>query len=180
MPCSVATAKDVRDMADNPKVSVCMITYNHERYIAQALESALVQETTFPVEIVVGDDCSTDSTNSVLQDLRRRFPERVRLLDRSSNLGMNRNFADVLANCRGRYVALLEGDDYWTDTLKLQKQVDALDAHLEWAICFHTTHCFHEDGAHPPYDYPPEPMKDVSQIEDLIEWNFMQTCSVMF
>ncbi|HMP08564.1 MAG TPA: glycosyltransferase, partial [Lacipirellulaceae bacterium] len=112
---------------DEVKVSVCMVTYNHERYIAQAVESALAQQTTFPVEIVIGEDCSTDGTRAILAGLAERHPGIVRLRLADANQGAKRNFVGTFAACRGEYVTILEGDDYFTNPAKLQLQADALD-----------------------------------------------------
>jgi len=166
-------------MIGSPKVSVHAITYNHERYIAQGVHSALTQQTTFPFEIVVGEDCSTDGTLAILKDLERTHPDRIRLLARKPNVGAAANFRQTLAECRGEYVALLEGDDYWTDPHKLQKQVEALDAHPDWSMCFHTARCLHEDGS-ASFDYPVDWPKEVSTFTDLLETNFIATCSVVF
>ncbi len=117
------------------KVSVAMITYNHEKYIAQAIESILSQDVRFDYEIVIGEDLSTDRTRAVVMDFQRRYPDRIRLLLRDHNVGSVRNFADTIEACQGEYLALLEGDDYWICNNKLQMQVDFLDAHPEYAIC---------------------------------------------
>ncbi len=106
------------------KVSVCMVTYNHARYIAQAVESVLAQRTDFPIEIVVGEDCSTDGTRGILVDLARRNSQTIRLRLAEYNQGGSSNFFGTLAACRGQYVAMLEGDDFWSSPDKLQKQVD--------------------------------------------------------
>ena len=119
-----ATSPDPADV----KVSVAMITYNHERFIAQAIESVLMQQTDFAVELVIGEDCSTDGTRAIVRDYGERYPERIRLLLPEHNLGMMPNFVATLKACRGQYVASVEGDDYWTDPHKLQKQVDFLES----------------------------------------------------
>src|SRR6185295_15883149 len=98
-----------------PTVSVCVITFNHERFIAEAIESALAQKTRLDYEIVVGDDGSTDDTPRILARLAEQHAPRLRVVRRQENLGINRNLAATLQECRGRYIALLEGDDYWTD-----------------------------------------------------------------
>lgn len=116
------------------KVSVCMVTYNHEPFIAQAIESVLMQRTNFAYELVIGEDCSTDGTRRVVERYAERHPDVVRPLFREQNLGMHRNFVDTLSRCRGEYVALLEGDDYWTDPYKLQKQAEFLDEHPEYVL----------------------------------------------
>ena len=157
-----------------------MITYNHERFIAQAIESALAQQADFEFEIVVGEDCSTDRTRAILLEYQARFPDMIRLLLPERNLGMHQNLVQALQACAGQYIALLEGDDYWSATDKLQKQVDFLDRRADCAICFHATTMLDEDGGSPPWTYPPWRQKPIATLEDLLDRNFMQTCSVMF
>ena len=160
------------------KVSILMITYNHEKYIAEALDSVLMQEVDFDYEIVIGEDCSTDGTREIVLAYQRRHPDRIRPLLPASNIGMIQNFVQTYQACRGELVAILEGDDFWTCSKKLQKQVDFLDAHPESAICFTTTKVFYEEKDAPDYLFPAQ-CKEVSCIEDLLLGNFMQTCSVM-
>lgn len=125
-----------------PKVSVCMITYNHEHYIAQAIESVMMQHTTFAVELVVGEDCSTDNTRAIIEEYQQRYPGKIRIVFTPNNVGPNPNFIRTCAACRGEYIALLEGDDYWTDPTKLQRQVDALSINGDFAFCFHDAETF--------------------------------------
>jgi glycosyltransferase involved in cell wall biosynthesis len=129
-----------------PKVSVCIITYNHERFIAQALDSVLSQETDFEFEVVVGEDCSTDSTAEIVQQYAQRYPSRVRALIREKNLA-GRNLETTINECRGQYVALLEGDDYWTSRQKLERQVSLLDRNPRLVGCFHRATVVDELGA---------------------------------
>jgi glycosyltransferase involved in cell wall biosynthesis len=163
-----------------PRVSVLMATYNHERYIAQAVQSALEQETEFPVEIVIGEDCSTDRTREILLEFQRTHSDRIRLLLHERNVGGPANIAAVYAACRGDYVAMLEGDDYWTDKTKLQQQVTALERHPHWSTCFHLTRRVYEDGSREPELYPLVWTKPVATIEDLFQENFIGTCSLVF
>src|SRR6478752_3440632 len=120
--------------SDTPKVSVCIPTYNHEAYIAQAVESVLEQRTNFGVEVLIGEDCSTDRTRQIICELAARHPDKIRLRLAEKNQGAGRNFADLFEHCRGEYVVILEGDDYWTSPNKLQIQVDTLDARPDWAM----------------------------------------------
>jgi glycosyltransferase involved in cell wall biosynthesis len=165
---------------DEIKVSVCMTTYNHERYIAQAVESVLAQQVDFPIELVVGEDLSTDRTREIVQDLAQKHPDRIRLRLSDRNLGGQANFLATIALCRGQYVAMLEGDDYWTCADKLQRQVEALDSHPEWAICFHPCACLYEDGMQGIPVYPLGWAKPVATMEDLFSSNFLPTSSVVF
>ena len=119
-----------------PKVSVCMIAYQHAAYIRQAIESILSQDVDFPIELVIGDDCSRDDTAAICEEFARR-DSRVRLLSSDRNLGGMPNFTRTLLACVGVYIAVCEGDDYWTDPQKLRKQVQFLDAHPDHAGTTH-------------------------------------------
>ena len=165
-------------MNSPPRVSVLIITWNHERYIEQAVGSALMQETPFEYEIVIGEDCSTDRTRDILHRLDVEYPGRLRLLCRNPNLGMMRNFMETYAACRGEYVAFLEGDDYWTDSHKLERQIAELDAHLHWSLCFHRVRYVDESGASTGRVFP-ESAKSEIQASDLFAENVIQTCSVV-
>ena len=165
---------------EDVKVSVCVVTYNHERYIAQAIESVLAQRTTFPYEIVIGEDCSTDNTRAIVRDLVARYPDRIRLRLADRNQGGKQNFMGTFNDCRGQYVVILEGDDYWTCADKLQLQVEALEAHPNWALCFHPATCVYEDGRQGPELLPESWDRSEGRLEDLFERNFMATSSVLF
>ncbi|WP_179004942.1 glycosyltransferase family 2 protein [Winogradskyella forsetii] len=115
----------------SPMVSVCVITYNQESYIQQCLESILGQKTDFDVEIVIGEDCSSDKTATRIEKLAETN-ESINLLVNNTNLGVLPNFIRTLGACKGKYIAFCEGDDYWIDENKLQKQVDFLDEHPKY------------------------------------------------
>lgn len=132
-------------------VSVCCITYNHEDFLAQTIESVLMQETNFAVELVIGEDCSTDRTRQIALDYQARYPERIRLLLPEKNLGIMGNLMDTLAACRGRYIAFVEGDDYWTDPHKLQRQVAEMEAQPGCALCIHDAEVFRQNSSEPSY-----------------------------
>jgi len=121
----------------HPLVSIASITYNHEKFIAQAIDSWLMQETNFEVEIVIGEDCSSDNTRKIIESFVDKYPDMVRLIISDKNVGMMPNFIRTLKACKGKYIALCEGDDYWTDPLKLQQQVDFLEMNEDYSICFH-------------------------------------------
>lgn len=120
-----------------PMVSVLMLTYNHERFVRQAVASVLSQRTAFTVQLVIGEDCSRDNTRAVVQELARQHPDRISLFLPPRNVGPLANWWECYQLCRGAYVAHLEGDDYWTDPEKLQLQVDHLEAHSDRVACFH-------------------------------------------
>jgi glycosyltransferase involved in cell wall biosynthesis len=162
------------------RVTALVITYNHSSYVAAALESALRQEVDFEYEILVSEDCSTDGTREIVHDFHRRHPARIRLLLSERNLRNNEVIARGLRAARGQYIALLDGDDYWTSARKLQKQVDFLDRHSECAICFHNAQVVHEDGSRAPWLWTPENQKEISSIADIWRGNFIATASAMF
>ncbi|WP_281725745.1 glycosyltransferase family 2 protein [Lachnoclostridium phocaeense] len=108
-------------------LSVIVITYNHEKYLEQSLKSILNQKTKFPIEILVGNDCSTDNTELVLEKYRNN--SNITVYNRRNNLGATKNLVDLINRAQGKYIALLEGDDFWIDNYKLQKQVDYLEKH---------------------------------------------------
>lgn len=161
-----------------PKVSVCMLAYNHARFLDEALRSVLAQETQFPIEIVIGEDCSTDGTSQIVTRWQQAHPALINALLRGQNLGMMPNAIATYEQCRGEYIAFLEGDDYWTDPLKLQRQVDALEAHPEWSGCFHRVQYVSESGASLGKVFPDRVRSEVD-FEELCAGNPIQTCSLI-
>lgn len=114
-----------------PLVSVCMITYNHAPYLAQAIDCVLAQKTSFPFELVIGEDRSKDGTRAIAEEYQRRYPDRIRIVASDDNVGMQRNLLRTEAACRGTFIAYCEGDDYWHNPDKLQLQVDHLQRNSE-------------------------------------------------
>lgn len=166
------------------KVSVLVITYNHEPFLGQALDSVLAQQTDFEVEIVVGEDCSTDGTRAVLCGYARRYPSRLRLLLHERNLGIRENHLAVLAACRGEYVALLEGDDLWPVPHKLQRQVELLDADPAAAGCFANAVVVDAEGrsVHPDYlaFMKQRVTGDVVPAESIVPFGISPACTICF
>lgn len=120
-----------------PVLSVCMVTYNHEKWIGQAIEAVLKQETVFPIELVIGEDCSTDNTAAVIKTYAEKNKNVIVSISNKKNLGLAKNFSQLLNHCKGKYVAICEGDDFWTDIKKLQKQVDFLESSPGHVLCSH-------------------------------------------
>ena len=120
---------------NEPLCSVLSITYNHAPYIAQAIESFLAQETTFPFEIVIGEDCSTDGTREIVFDYAKRHPEIIRVVTSDKNVGIVPNFLRTFWACRGKYIAFCEGDDFWQQPKKLQIQTDFLQRNADYGMC---------------------------------------------
>lgn len=117
-----------------PLASVAMITYNHAPYIGKAIEGVLMQKTSFPIELVIGEDCSTDGTCDIVLDYHRRYPSYIRVICSRNNVGMKKNCCRTINAARGKYLAFCEGDDYWKDPFKLQKQVDYLEKHTDCGL----------------------------------------------
>lgn len=150
-----------------PKLSVVVLAYNHEKFLRQALDSVLMQEVDFDYEVIVGEDCSPDGTRSIVQAYEQQYPDRLRPIYQPHNVGMGTNFRHCLEACRGEYIALLEGDDYWTDPRKLQKQVAWLAANPDFSLCFHPVADQHEDGSRPT-GVPRQFAKDVYTFDDFL------------
>ncbi|MBU2939570.1 glycosyltransferase [Lacinutrix sp. C3R15] len=119
-------------------VSICMITYGHEKFIQQTIESVLMQQTSFDFEVIIANDCSPDATDTVVENLIKNHEKGnlITYYSHTKNKGMYANFMFVLDACKAKYIALCEGDDYWVDPLKLQKQVDFLEANPDYEVCF--------------------------------------------
>lgn len=160
------------------KLSICCITYNHENFIAQALDGFLMQKTNFGYEIVIGEDCSTDKTLEIIKQYQERYPEKIKLFANKTNIGMMPNFIKILKECAGKYIALCEGDDYWTDPYKLQKQVNFLETNEDYAICFHEAICLFEDGKE--FFYNNIKHNTTFGFLDLTQKNFISTASCVF
>jgi glycosyltransferase involved in cell wall biosynthesis len=121
----------------NPLVSVTMITYNHISFIEEAIKGVISQITSFPVELIIGDDYSTDGTREICVRYQKLYPEIIKLKLPKKNIGINFNSTSNKILCKGKYIAENEGDDYWTDPLKLQKQVDFLEANESYVVSCH-------------------------------------------
>jgi glycosyltransferase involved in cell wall biosynthesis len=161
-------------------VSMLVVTYNHAQFVRQALDGALAQRLAQPFEILVSEDCSTDGTREIVQEYAERHPHLVRLLLSKRNLHSNEVVARGLRAARGRYVALLDGDDYWTSDDKLQAQVAVLDVRPDLTICFHNVQVVDErsESTGRLWNAPGQP--EVSDLHELLRGNFIATSSVMY
>ncbi|MDO6597674.1 glycosyltransferase [Oceanihabitans sp. 2_MG-2023] len=132
----------------NPVVSICMITYGHEAFIKQAIESVLMQHTNFDFELIIADDCSPDNTKRVVEEIQNsnNKGDCIVYYRHLKNKGVMANFAFALNKCQGKYIALLEGDDYWVDELKLQKQFDFLEHNTDYVLSCHNASVLDENG----------------------------------
>jgi glycosyltransferase involved in cell wall biosynthesis len=135
-----------------PMVSIGMATYNHEKYIAHAIESVLMQEVNFSYELVIAEDCSTDRTRAIVVEYQKKYPEVIRLILHDKNVGMQENSNCLRRACRGKYRANLEGDDYWLYPDKLQRQIDFLEKNPDFIAVGGDFLCVNDAGA--PCEFP--------------------------
>lgn len=171
----------------NPKVSVCIITYNHSAYIRQAIESALSQKRNFNIEILIGEDDSTDGTREIVSHYAKQYPDVIRPFFRSQKdklvingrIDGRLNFINTLKEAKGNYIALLEGDDFWLDDRKLQLQVDFLDSHPECSLCFHNAVFANSDGFLQDSLVLGNNMHADFSAEDLLVGNIIPTASCL-
>lgn len=169
--------------SNKPKVSVCLITYNHEHYIKKCIESILSQKTTFDFEIVIGEDHSTDQTPAIIREYAEKYPEKIKAFIRSKNIGAKFNYLHSFFTCKGDYIVHIEGDDYFSDPEKLQIQVDFLDQNPQFSACFHNALMSYEDETNRENHLinPPNQKEIITTPDFLVEketW-FMATASVM-
>ena len=161
-------------------VSVLMITFNHEKYIAKAIASVLMQKTNFDFEIVIGEDCSTDRTREIVLEYKAKYPDKIILLLQEKNVGMMPNFIDTLKACTGKYIALLEGDDYWTEPYKLQKQVDFLEKNLGYSSCAHQSLVTYESAGKEPHTFRNINSEIDLRLNDVLRLRPFHTASLVF
>ncbi len=164
------------------RVSVLVMCYRHERYIARALDSVLEQDGGLPYEVLVGDDASDDGSRAIIAEYAQAHPDRIRTFLPKTNLGLEGKamFNTLLKSARGEYVAKLDGDDYWTSAAKLRRQVACLDAHPECSMCFHNVLWRHEDGSRPPVPYNSDDQPSELEMQDLLGANPVASCSAVF
>jgi glycosyltransferase involved in cell wall biosynthesis len=164
---------------ETPLVSICMTSYNSAEWLPRAVKSVFQQRTAFPFELVIGDDCSTDKTSTVLHLLQAQHPKHIRVLNRVEKLGMQRNYYDTFEHCRGKYIAWLDADDYWTDPNKLNAQVAALEADESISACGHYVRQVNAAG-----EIVRERCPNMSPgrygLADIIAENFIPSPSIMF
>lgn len=132
---------------ENPLVSICCVTYNHAPYIRQCLDGFIMQKTTFNIEILIHDDASTDETADIIREYEFKYPDIIKPIYQKENQyskGIKVSFTYNFPRAKGKYIAMCEGDDYWTDPYKLQKQVDFLESHPDYSICSHRYRVFYE------------------------------------
>ena len=161
-----------------PDISIAVIAYNHERFIGDTFRGIAIQQFSGTIEVVIGDDCSPDHTRELARTFVEQHPN-VRLLFHEHNLGMMGNWTATINACTGRYIALCEGDDYWINPLKLQKQVDFLEANRNYAMCFHEVSILTPDGRLAPSTIS---LPEGYEHQDTLaaKGNYIHTPSVVF
>jgi glycosyltransferase involved in cell wall biosynthesis len=172
-------------MNETPLVSVFMLAYNHENFIAQTIDSILIQKTKFTFEIVVGEDCSIDRTKDIILNYACKNPGYFKLVLHKKNVGVIVNQMAVLEACTGKYIAICEGDDYWTDPCKLQKQVDFLESHPQYSITSHRYKIIDEENKKLSLDFAHELFTDNIEglnydINSFLDKQYTQTVTVVF
>lgn len=168
-----------------PVVSICCLAYNHNNFIRECLNGFLIQVTTFPVEILIHDDASTDNTGKIIREYEAKYPQLFKPIYQTENqyskgITVSRNFN--FSRATGKYIALCEGDDYWTDPLKLEKQFSYLEANTSSPICFHPVYWLDQNTGNMTKTYYGAPgIKSFYTLDDLLEYsNFIPTASVLF
>lgn len=163
-----------------PIVSVKILTYNHSQYINQCIESVLMQKTNFQFEIVIGEDCSKDGTREICQKYTELYPNIVKLIISDSNVGISENSKRTYEACKGKYIAFCEGDDYWIDPYKLQKQVSFLENNIDYSLCFHNAFIENLNNPGKVSSFPIDRNKNVFTTKDIFKnkW-FIPTASIV-
>lgn len=163
------------------KLTIVTTTYNQEKYIGQAIDGMLMQKTKFPFRIVISNDCSTDKTGEILEKYRKNNPDIIQIIENKNNLGAMGNFINTLAQIKDtEYVALCDGDDFWTDENKLQKQVEFLDNNKEYSICCHKAKVFYQNGEKKDEIIPSCHIEETTTIDDLVVQNYIVANSVVY
>jgi glycosyltransferase involved in cell wall biosynthesis len=167
----------------DPLVSISCLTFNHASFIRECLDGFVAQKTDFRFEVLIHDDASTDGTAEIIGEYQARYPEIIKPVYETENQWQKGRRGSVLFNfprARGKYIALCEGDDYWTDPDKLQLQVDLLENHSDYALCFHQTREVFEGVEKPDVIHPSEESESGFSVGQLLRNNFILTNSVMY
>lgn len=168
---------------DSPLVTIHCVTFNHEKFLRETLDSFLMQKTTFSFEVIIHDDLSTDGTRDIIKEYKKKYPNIIKPFLEKQNqfsLGKDDFIKKMFLLSKGKYIAQCEGDDFWTDENKLQKQVDFLEKHADYALCFHPVKVFFQDGKKEPYIFPEGKAKKDFTLDKLLQANFIQSNSVLF
>ncbi|MCC5929250.1 MAG: glycosyltransferase [Cyclobacteriaceae bacterium] len=160
------------------KVNIIMLVYNHESYLDESIRCVINQKTNFPFQLIIGDDASKDNSQQIIKNFHKNHPNIICPILRINNIGANYNFIDCLEKASGEYIAICEGDDYWTDPLKLQKQIDFLDQNPDYVLCYTDIQHYHEKDN----TFIDLIQKDVDTVslKDLFNKNYVTTLTAVF
>lgn len=161
------------------KVSACIIAYMHEKYIAKCIEGAIAQNIACDYEIVIGVDKCSDNTLEICKDYQLQYPDKIIVLEQEKNLGMIGNWVNTLMHCKGDFIAVCEGDDYWCNPNKLQVQVNFLLSKNKYSSCFHSVEVLNDVGVDSSFQYP-QPAKVSLSFRDVLFKHYIPTCSFVF
>ena len=151
-----------------PLLSVCLITYNHEKYIRQAIEGVVCQKVDFEWELIIADDFSTDGTRTILKEYQEKYPNQIRLILQEKNVGPAQNWLDLMNTPKSKYIAYFEGDDYWIDENKLQKQVDFLEQNPSFTLCHSNVKVINLEGE----TIDNHQLKNWNKINPILDYRF--------
>ncbi|HBH7054162.1 TPA: glycosyltransferase [Morganella morganii] len=171
------------DQNDSISVSICCITYNQRDYIEKAIDSFLTQKTSFPFEIIIGNDCSTDGTNKILEEYKKKYPNIISIITPFNNIGANKNLLQVFQYAKGDYIALCEGDDYWIDNNKINEQKTILSGaeNINLLVSYAWVVGDNNKGKQRPF-IPPHNEKYISSLANVLasKWQFASTATYFF
>ncbi|MDD2464672.1 MAG: glycosyltransferase [Desulfobulbus sp.] len=166
-----------------PIVSICCVSYNHENFIRDCLDGFLMQETSFPIEILIHDDASKDQSASIIQEYEQKYPKLIKAIYQEENQwskGIRPNPKFNFPRSRGKYIAFCEGDDYWTDKTKLQQQIEILEKNQHIKLCFHDVYVMKNNSGDRKINFIPTGLtKSLYSCEELVKKNIIPTCSVV-
>ena len=161
-------------------ISVVSVSYNQEKFVAEALESFMSQKLpqNFSMEVIIADDASSDATQEIIRQYAVKYPAFIKPVLRKKNVGIQKNLLDALARTKGEFIALCEADDYWIDDSKLERQVLFLERHQDYSLCFHPVKVVFEEGEEEDKIFPTSHSNFT--VKKLLESNYIQTNSVMY
>lgn len=162
------------------KLTIVTTTYNQEKYIADAMDGFVKQKTNFPFEVIISDDGSTDDTIKIIKKYAKKYPDIIKPIFNTTNKGPMLNFVETLNVADSEYVALCDGDDYWCDYNKLQEQVDFLDSHPDYSICFHQAKIFFENNEKTDEIYPSNKLAKSTDFNDLLRQNYIPANTIVY
>lgn len=174
---SVSYSSFSLEIIQNNIVSVFMLVYNQEGFISQTIESILHQKTSFPFNIVIGEDCSTDNTRAIIEAYKKQFPDKIKVITSNHNVGLINNFIRTVNQCDGKYIAICDGDDFWTDEHKLQMQIDFLENHSDYSIVFTRKQELMPDGS---IVENKKVKPNTTDFSDLINGNYIPSVTAVF